>query len=287
MTAPPDRPCEVCGGALAPWPLSARDVLERCSRCAHVQRDLARCPAGARDAAYGGDPAMDRVRTALTYRRLARAGRRAPRSVYEVGYGTGALLRRFLDAGAAVGGTDPGALQVEVDALVRAQPGVVTAPLDEAPPAAAELVYAVHVVEHVPDVAAFVAAAVARTSPDGSLLLVTPAGDSASLERSGAAWWMLEDPTHVRFFSARSLALAAEAAGLVDVRVTRPLLDSLSVEAASLVRARRGSGPRGALTRRSTRLLAVASLLVVVPLRLARPRRRPSLQLVARRPAGP
>jgi SAM-dependent methyltransferase len=277
----------VCGSGLIDWRLSDQDVLQRCTFCRHVQRDLMACPAGARDLAYGGEPAMDRVRTALTFRRLRRTLPQPPRSVFEVGYGSGALLRRFLDAGATVAGADPGALHVPVDDVVARQPDVMSTAFASAPALDAELVYAVHVVEHVDDVGDFFSAAAARLAPGGVLVIVTPAGDSRSLARFGSSWWMLEDPTHVRFFSARSLTLAARAAGLQGVRVSRPVMDSLSVEAASIARRRSGGGARGALTRRSTRLVAVASLPVVLPVRLLAPRWRPVLQLVARRPSEP
>ena len=104
-------------------------------------------------------------------------------------------------------------------------------------------------------------------------------------DRYGAAWWMLEDPTHVRFFTADSLARAAEAAGFVDVEVRRLLLDSLSVDAASVARAvRPGPRPRGVLASRAVLAGAVASIPVVLAERALRPRSRPTLQLLARRP---
>ena len=52
----------------------------------------------------------------LTYRWLRAAGRTA--SVFEIGYGSGALLRRFHDDGAAISGVDPDQLAVDVDPVV-------------------------------------------------------------------------------------------------------------------------------------------------------------------------
>lgn len=113
---------------------------------------------------------------------------------------------------------------------------------------------------------------------------LTPAGDGTAVERYGAAWWMLEDPTHVRFFTADSLTRAAEAAGFVDIEVRRLLLDSLSVDAASVARAvRPGPRPRGVLASRAVVASAVASLPIVLAQRLVRPRTRPTLHLLARR----
>ena len=41
------RQCEVCGAGLRDWVLRGGGVLFRCPDCAHVERDLAACPAGA------------------------------------------------------------------------------------------------------------------------------------------------------------------------------------------------------------------------------------------------
>ena len=286
MTPPVDG-CEVCGVPLVPWPLAVGQVLDRCPSCGHVQRDLARCPAGSRAGAWGGEDDMDRVRLALTYRRLLRLTGRPPRSVFEAGFGSGALLRRFADAGAAVGGADPGALGRPVDAVVAAAGRIETVPVEEVTEGlgAYDLVYAVHVVEHVPAVWAFAAALRRLLAPGGLLVLITPAGDSDGLRVFGPSWWMLEDPTHVRFFSAVSGSLLLARSALVDVRAGRLVGDSLAVEATSLARRlRRSTGEQGALAGLGTRVGVVASLPLVVPARIVRPTWRPTLQLTARRP---
>ena len=271
---------------MQPLALGVTDVLLRCPGCAHVVRDLAMCPAGARVPSYGGEPAMDRVRLALTYRQVRRAVRGPVASAFEVGYGSGVLLRRFLDAGADIAGTDPGALQVDVDPVVRDRRSVGTVPLDQVTePDGYDLVYGVHVIEHVGDPRAFVRSAARLLRPGGMLLLVTPAGDSDGLRWFGRAWWMLEDPTHVGFFSAHSLATLLRAEGLSEVSVTRPLSDSLAVEAASVVRRALSHRlpPDGVLPMWSTRLLVLVTLPVVLLVRLVRPRSRPALLATARR----
>ena len=290
------EPCEICGAALQDWELAPGQVLGRCSSCGHIRRDLDRCPAAHRTPAWGGEAELDRVRLALTYHRVRSLLRdvqlrdRAPR-VFEAGFGSGALLRRFLDDGAEVGGADPGGLERDVDPVLAASGALVAGPLDDATPGAGtyDLVLAVHVVEHVPDPWAFVAACRRLLHPRGRIVLVTPAADSRGLARWGSSWWMLEDPTHVRFFSALSLALLLARSGLSEVRVGRPLADSLSVDAASLVRHRaavRGEAgePAGVLPQRSTRLLAAASVPAVLAVRAALSSARPSLQAVAVRP---
>lgn len=259
-------------------------VLERCATCGHLLRDLDRAPAHHRDLAYGGEPRLDRVRLDLTYRSLVRGGR--PGSVFEIGYGTGEMLRRFLDDGAQVAGVDPDQLLLDVDPRVRAAGDLHRGTVETLTEAGQhDLVVGIHVLEHVEDPAAALAGARRLARPGGRVVMLTPAGDSTGVERYGSAWWMLEDPTHRRFFTADSLARAATAAGLVDVQVTRLPLDSLSVDAASLVRALRPAERRaGVLASRTTMAAAVASLPLVLAQRLVAPRSRPTLQLEARRP---
>lgn len=282
MTAPMGR-CEVCGGRTADWVLGPGAVLDRCTGCGHLRRDLHRCPAGARAGAWGGEARLDGVRLELTYRRLLRALPSPPRRVFDVGYGTAALLRRFLDAGAdAVDGTDPGALGLAADPVVAARGGLRTIPVEEvpAPQRGYDLVTAIHVVEHAPDPAGFVRACVRLLAPGGTLVLLTPAGDSDGLRLFGPAWWMLEDPTHVRFFSAESLRRLLSDAGL-GTRVERLVTDSLAVEAASLRRRLGRSPEQGVLAAGTTRAMAAASLPLVLPARALRPRLRPTLQATA------
>ena len=236
-----------------------------------------------RDAAYGGDPSLDKVRTRLTYRWLRAAGR--PSSIFEIGYGSGALLRRFHDDGAAISGVDPDQLAVDVDPVVAEHAQLWSCAVEEVPDGAvsADLVVGVHVIEHVADPVVTMRKAASLLRDGGSLVLLTPAGDSWGPSTYGAAWWMLEDPTHIRFFTQASLRRLAEDAGLVDVRVDRLVLDSISVDVASVVRAWRPPGPAGALASGAVRGAALVTAPIVAAMRLAAPRTRPTLRLTARR----
>jgi SAM-dependent methyltransferase len=279
------RQCEVCGAALRDWRLRGGGVLFRCPDCRHVERDLTACPAGARDLGYGGDPGLDAVRLRLTERRL-RALVPSGRSVFEIGYGSGALLRRFLDAGWSVAGVDKGQLEVGVDAEVARRGRLDRGELEGiAGPGGHDLVVGVHVLEHLRDPAAGLAAAHRLLRPGGTLALVTPTADSAGPDWFGSAWWLLEDPTHLRFFSAESARRALARAGFTGVRVRRLLLDTLSMEVASLRRATaRRPRPRGVLAERGTVLGALVAAPVTAAARAALPRLRPSIEVVAHRP---
>src|SRR5690242_13673981 len=177
------RQCEVCGAGLRDWVLRGGGVLFRCPDCAHVERDLAACPAGARDVGYGGDPGLDAARLWLTERRL-RALVPDGRSVFEIGYGSGALLRRFLDAGWSVAGVDKGQLEVGVDPEVLRSGRLDRGELEAVPTAGEhDLVVGVHVLEHLRDPATGLAAAYRLLRPGGTLALVTPTADSLAAAR--------------------------------------------------------------------------------------------------------
>lgn len=263
--------------------LSSGGVLDRCAGCGHLRRTLVDAPANHRDAAYGGDPALDKVRTLLTYRWCRAAGR--PSSVFEIGYGSGALLRRFHNDGAAISGVDPDQLAVNVDPVVSAHARLWSGSIEEIPDGAVsvDMVVGVHVIEHVEDPVVTIQKAVSLLGEGGNLVLLTPAGDSWGPGAYGSAWWMLEDPTHVRFFTAASLRLLAEDAGLIDVRVDRLVLDSLSVDVASVARAWRPLGPEGALASGKVLGAALATAPFVGAMRLLAARTRPTLRLTARR----
>jgi SAM-dependent methyltransferase len=279
-------PCEVCRTPTLAWLLRGGGVLHRCPRCGHVLRDLAACPAQARDAAYGGDPSLDRLRLALTFRRLRRLVPRGG-SVFEIGYGSGVLLRRFLDAGYRVAGVDRDQLAVPVDARVAAAGALRRGEIETLAPVAAghDLVYGVHVVEHLRDPRAALDRALALLRPGGRLHLVTPTTDSLGPRWFGSAWWLLEDPTHVRFFAPDSIRLLLAEAGFADVAVRRLPLDTLSMEPSSL---RRRLRPRrraaGVLAEPGALALTAAAAPLVLAARAVAPRLAPSLEVTARRP---
>jgi SAM-dependent methyltransferase len=279
--------CEACDSRVTTWRLDSVNVLQRCTTCGHLGRKLADCPAQHRSAMYGGDPGLDAVRLRLTYR-LLKAAAPAVRSVFEVGFGTGALLQRFRSAGVTVAGADPGHLDRPVHPALAGEPGIHRLPLGEVPAGSVyDLVYAVHVIEHVTDAAAFLAAAQGLVRPGGTLALLTPAGDTEVLRLLGSSWWMLEDPTHIRFFTPRSARGMVERAGFHDVRVSRPILDSAATEVASLVRRRSQRGTdRGVLSRPAVLAAAAAAFPVTLAARVVRPRLRASLLIVASKADG-
>jgi 2-polyprenyl-3-methyl-5-hydroxy-6-metoxy-1,4-benzoquinol methylase len=279
-------PCEVCATPTAAWELRGGGVLARCPLCGHTLRDLRSCPADARDLAYGGDPGLDRVRLALTYRRL-RSLVSPGGAVFEIGYGAGTLLRRFAADGHPIGGVDRDQLGLPVDPAVAAD--LVRGELEtmDPPDRAYDLVYGVHVIEHLTDPVEGLRRAAAMLAPGGRICLVTPTTDSLGSEWFGAAWWLLEDPTHVRFFTPASAARMLADHGFTGVAVRRLKLDTLCMEVASLRRRRdhRAGVPRpaGVLASRATLALTAATAPAVLAARTALPRLAPTIEITARR----
>ncbi|NLC98058.1 MAG: class I SAM-dependent methyltransferase [Actinomycetales bacterium] len=232
---------------------------------------------------------MDRVRLELTWRTLVDAAPLEPRSrVFEIGFGAGALLARFAHAGHTVGGCDPDQLKVGVDPAIHRDGLIFDSGIEEVvvPEERFDLVYGIHVIEHVQDIVKTVQSALNLLNPGGRLVLFTPGGDSLSLKTFSDAWWLLEDPTHIRFFSRRSLQRLLYDHGYAKVDISRALTDNLTMEGASLLRLlHRPSSPGGVLTSAPRRLFATAVAPFALLLRLLVPRWRPTLVVTASSPS--
>jgi SAM-dependent methyltransferase len=211
---------------------------------------------------------------------------RHPLDVLELGFGRGILLSAFLREGHRVTGIDPGTLEAEVSDELRQRGTIHVQPAEdvELTEGAFDLVYAVHVVEHLQDPAAVFALVHRALRPGGLFYLMTPNGGSAGLRVFRSAWWNLEDPTHVRFFTPRSVGLMLREAGFRRGRIRMPRWDSQTLEISSLVRALgHDSGEHGVLSSRFALPLTAALLPVAMGARLLWPTLSPSIEAVARK----
>lgn len=233
---------------------------------------------------------FDRIRLGLTMRRIERLflkGRPAP-SVLDIGFGSGALLRRLLDRGCAVAGVEKGMLGIPVDQEVAARGRLFHGGFEDVsiPENAFDLVLAIHLIEHVDDVRAFARACHRALRPGGRLYMLTPNAESAGLAIFREAWWNLEDPSHVRFFSARSVRRLLDGEGFSEVRVSSPIWDSVMVEPNSLWR-RLGVGPgrHGVMRHGWIRALDLGALPCSLLARLLYRRLASSLEVIAEKGA--
>jgi SAM-dependent methyltransferase len=250
-----------------------------------VIRDLERCRAGARVHPWGGSDAFDRVRIALTLRSLRRAlPQTRSLDVLEIGFGRGLLLSRLLREGHRATGVDPGALERDLDRTVRSRATILAQPAEslDLPEASFDLVYGIHVVEHLSDPAAVLRTCRRVLRPGGLLYLMTPNADSMGLRLFREAWWNLEDPTHVRFFTPRSISTMLRTAGFERGRSRVPLWDSQSIEISSLIRmVRPAPGPHGVLGSKALFPLYAALLPFSLLVRVVWPALSPSMEVLA------
>ncbi len=286
------RACEVCSGESSLITLDDQARLYRCAECGHVERDLALSPAYARDVEYGEGPGGT-VRIELTFRRLLRRlpDLSPPGPILEVGCGPEAsLAHRLVKAGYEVVGIDPNVSTGEVAGvqLVRAglnsTTGEVLRDISGQPSTGYRVATAIHVLEHIYDLNVALQVLHSQLSEGGSFYAITPAGDSRALARYGSAWWMLEDPTHIRFFSEQSLGIALRRAGFENIRIRRLITDSMATDSATIIRRLRPRNrPKGVLDQTSTRAISMATLPVALASRVASRRWRSVLEVVAER----
>lgn len=143
------------------------------------------------------------------------SGHAAPRSVLEVGCSSGEMLcevKNLFGPGAArCVGIEPNretaaaarerGLEI-VEAFLTAEVGRQIGPFD--------LVYSRHVIEHVPDIPAFLASLLAALAPGGRIVLETPSLDSA-LAANATTGFHIE---HLHVFGVQSLTASARRVGL-------------------------------------------------------------------------
>lgn len=152
----------------------------------------------------------------------------------------------------------------------------------ELPESSFDLIYGIHVVEHLEDPTAVLQGCHGALRPEGILYLMTPNGSSDGLRLFRDRWWNLEDPSHVRFFSPRSISIMLSRAGFQRARIRTPIWDSLSVEVASLIRTIRPStGEHGVLGNPALLPLYAPLIPTALVARAIWPSLSPSMEVVA------
>lgn len=275
--------CPACATRTAWWDLGKETALARCPSCGHIVRDLRYSSGPVRGHAWGGSAAFDRVRIAITMQRmrpLIPQGKRA--RILELGFGRGVMLRQFLDAGHEIHGIEAGMLDVDIDPLVRDRGTLHFGRAEDIdlPRDYFDLIYAVHVIEHLSDPQRVFDSLATALAPGGGFYFVTPNAESLGLELFRDTWWNLEDPTHLNFFSGRSLTRMLERAGFRDIRVDIPILDSLTIEANSAVkRLFPASRRHGVMSNPLVKLLDIGLIAPTIAARAVAPRLSPSLDV--------
>lgn len=194
--------CPLCGGSSAalPLPHASQSMLSDGRVIARALAKLSCMACGAAfhasktsrpnireiyDSGYalaGAAPKSDAAR-ARAYCRWIQSECSPPRSILEIGCGSGALLKDMLSAWPAAKGygIDPALPEAaRPDNRIRLERGFVEdIPRDWQ---SFDLIVAVNVVEHVPNPGAFLAALQARLAPNGKIVIVCPAAEPPNVE---------------------------------------------------------------------------------------------------------
>jgi 2-polyprenyl-3-methyl-5-hydroxy-6-metoxy-1,4-benzoquinol methylase len=206
-----------------------------------------------------------------------------PLDVLELGYGGGILLQKLIRAGYRVSGVEQHLLSTD-----HARPTIAGATLYDAtaedctlPADSYDFVFAIHVVEHLIDPAAVFRKIARALRRGGRFYCITPNAQSYGLSLFGQAWWNLEDPTHYRFFSKRSLVAALSQAGFRTVQTGIVVEDSLTLEVNSALRAlTAGDRVHGILHAPGARAASIALTPLAVLARLCVPKLSPSIEAI-------
>jgi 2-polyprenyl-3-methyl-5-hydroxy-6-metoxy-1,4-benzoquinol methylase len=227
--------CPVCGGEQAePVDLGAGEH-RRCRDCDTVYSTSYADPGEVFTDAYftgadqfGVDVAHPRFQAYLGHVgqcrvKLLERVTRGPGSLLDVGCGTGEFGAAAVRHGWRVQGVEliPAAAEhartfnrLDVREGLLAESGL--------PERAYDVVSALHVAEHVPDVVAFLRELAGRVRHGGHVLIEVPNLDSSARAASGAAWAHLRPLEHLTQFTPATLRRALLRAGLEPVQVSTP-----------------------------------------------------------------
>jgi SAM-dependent methyltransferase len=163
---------------------------------------------------------VDRGAPLSDARVLALAAGSAAPAALDVGCGNGRLLAVLRAESWATAGVepDPAACAVAAQKGLDVYPGVA----EDLPPEVCgrryDVIVMMHVLHQCLDPIRALREAGALLKPGGALVVEVPNNAALGLGQAGTAWPWLDVPRHLSFFTAKSLALACEAVGLVAGR---------------------------------------------------------------------
>jgi len=276
--------CEICSAPMQNYSLDNNNVLYKCTKCRHITRDLSVSDCNSREQAWGGSGLFDKLRNYLAFKSIVKKSITNSEHVFEIGFGSGWLLKQFLKIGKKIAGVDKETLKVYIEEDVTKNGEIFFGNAEDfqIPNEKYDLVLAIHLVEHLIDVKKVFKSAYDGLKKGGSFYIMTPSGDSDGLKLFKTAWWNLEDPTHIRFFSEKSIRIALEQAGFKKITINKSLLDSMTVEVNSFIRL--FYAPKGKNGILSGKLIMVLDLLLLMPfmlLRLLFPKMRSTIEIIA------
>lgn len=283
--------CEICNTPMEEWNLNENDILFKCPVCKHSARDIKICNANSREHAWGGDSFFDKIRNDLTFRRIKKLflSGQSKLNVFEIGFGSGYLLNKIYESGQNVSGTEKGMLEINIEKNLKKNALLFSEDIEtiKMEPNKYDLVYGIHLIEHIGEVKTVVQKVHSALSEKGQIYLLTPNGESGGIKFFKAAWWNLEDPSHVRFFSKESITRLLEENGFENIEVNNPAWDSLACDINSFMRLFGGKSNKfGILDSYLTKILDLILLPVSLLIRVISPGFSPTIEIIARKKAG-
>lgn len=276
--------CEICATPMENYRLDDKNVLFRCTKCQHITRDLSVSICNSRAQAWGGSGLFDKLRNYLAFRSIIKKSAPNSENVFEIGFGSGWLLKQFLKIGKKIAGVDKETLKVYIEEEVTKNGEIFFGNAEDfqIPNEKYDLIMAIHLVEHLIDVQKVFKSAYNGLKQNGVFFIMTPSGDSTGLKLFKTTWWNLEDPTHIRFFSEKSIRIALEQAGFKKITVKKSLLDSMTVEVNSLVRMIFSRNDKdGVLSGKIVQIIDLLLLPIFLLIRLLVPSMRSTIEIVA------
>lgn len=214
------RACPFCGEtSSARFGERFGAVYLRCSRCRSVFMDLALERFSAiHEQAFTDDEFADRFDLSTsatpdhsTWSRIAKT-LKMPRTVLEIGPGTGHLLAAARAAGCEIHGVESSARHR--DLIMRQWRIPTLGDLSELGSTRVDAIVAVNVLEHVYDVCGFMRALGTYLRPKGNIFISTVNARAFSARLLGVRWAMFKPADHVSFPSAEGMRSVAKAAGV-------------------------------------------------------------------------
>lgn len=281
--------CWICGGKVEKFHLSPECTLYRCNKCGLILRNLQLCKAKARKSErLGGNASLDVLRLYYTKRAISGMIKKQfahkKLNVLDIGFGRGSLLLRFAKEKHKVWGIDP---DEELVTLLSNKTGgfrninLLCGSLEDVqlPKKFFDIAYMFHVIEHFKEVNPCVKKLQESLKSGGILFIITPNGESKGIKLFNENWWYFEDPTHYQFFTPKSLKILLGNNGFEILEIRRPILESLTFEANSILRWS-NLDIRNSILKISFLLL---SSLFFLPIRFFYPSIHPSIEIIAQK----